>query len=144
MSAPPEIVHVVRQWVEKAEGDLRGARHMLKLENNCPFHIVCFLAQQCAEKYLKALLTLQSIPFPKTHELWRLFLMLKTGANLKLEKADLIIVTRYAADSRYPGEFDPLSRDDAEEAVAIAQDVRKAVRAKLPQAALRFGKRKTS
>ena len=42
---------------EVAEGDLRSAVNALELgDEDCPFETVGFHAQQCAEKYLKALL----------------------------------------------------------------------------------------
>src|SRR5579884_3145148 len=43
------------EWVEKAEGDLKVARR--EMEAGDPvWNVVCFLAQQCGEKYLKAFL----------------------------------------------------------------------------------------
>jgi len=69
MSARPETIREVSQWVEKAEHDLINARHSLRLKSRCPFDTVCFHAQQCAEKYLKALLVYESIKFPKNHDL---------------------------------------------------------------------------
>ncbi|MFQ5846629.1 MAG: HEPN domain-containing protein [Candidatus Methylomirabilales bacterium] len=68
MSVSPETLRVVRQWVEKAEEDLTTAEHTLTLRARCPLGTVCFHAQQCAEKYLKGLLTLLAVPFPRTHE----------------------------------------------------------------------------
>jgi len=59
----------VRQWIRKADHDLRNAEHTLTLQEDCPFDTVCFHAQQCAEKYLKALLVWTSTDFPKTHDL---------------------------------------------------------------------------
>lgn len=56
------------EWIEKAEGDLTIALR----EVNAPEPVwdgICFHAQQCAEKYLKALLEEQGIPFSKTHDL---------------------------------------------------------------------------
>ena len=56
MNEQPEITSVVRGWVEKAEHDLRNAEYVLSMEHDCPTDTVCFHCQQCAEKYLKALL----------------------------------------------------------------------------------------
>jgi HEPN domain-containing protein len=55
MPVPPEIREVVRRWITKAEHDLRIAEHALTLGEECPFDMVCFHAQQCAEKYLTSL-----------------------------------------------------------------------------------------
>ena len=49
-----EVVFVVRQWVQKAENDLKNAAHTLKLGVDGPTDTVCFHAQQCVEKYVKA------------------------------------------------------------------------------------------
>lgn len=55
-------------WVAKAEGDLdmarRALRGRIKHTDAAAFH-----AQQCAEKYFKALLVARSVEFPKTHDL---------------------------------------------------------------------------
>jgi HEPN domain-containing protein len=42
-----------RRWLEQAENDLRWAHHLLDAG---AYHLACFLAQQVAEKALKALL----------------------------------------------------------------------------------------
>jgi len=62
MTVRPKNEDLVRAWVLKAEHDL------LNIENNLaaqeiPWDTVCFHAQQCGEKYLKALLvSRKSIP----------------------------------------------------------------------------------
>ena len=68
-----QILATVREWVEKAEGDLENARLVLRVGERCPSETVCFHAQQCAEKYLKAYLTFRSLEFPKTHSIQKLF-----------------------------------------------------------------------
>lgn len=45
----------------QAKNDLTNAAHVLKLAAACPTDTVCFHAQQCVEKYLKALLVLDGI-----------------------------------------------------------------------------------
>ena len=64
-----ELLSVVRQWVQKAENDLKNAAYTLRMGKDCPTDTVCFHAQQCAEKYLKALLVLQGLDFPRTHDM---------------------------------------------------------------------------
>jgi HEPN domain-containing protein len=55
-------------WVSYAEEDLVMAKSALKRIK--PLTTAsCFHSQQCAEKYLKALLIAQNIEFPKTHDL---------------------------------------------------------------------------
>lgn len=56
MNEQPESHAAIRGWVAKAEHDLRNAEYVLTLTEACPTDTVCFHSQQCAEKYLKALL----------------------------------------------------------------------------------------
>ena len=136
MTVPPEILSLVRQWVKKAEEDLRTAEHTLTLEDDCPYGAVCFHAQQCAEKYLKALLVLHSIPFPKIHDLLELLPLVLKTITLSLELADVATVNRYAIEGRYPGDWEPITREDAEAAVKVARRIREEVRKHLPAVAL--------
>ncbi|MEK7765894.1 MAG: HEPN domain-containing protein, partial [bacterium] len=85
MSVPPDPARAVRRWVERAEQDLRNAEHTLMLREDCPLDTVCFHAQQCAEKYLKALLTHRSVDFPRTHHLEILAGLLPDGPRLGVE-----------------------------------------------------------
>jgi len=133
MNAPPETWNLVRQWIEKAEHDLRNAEHTLKLKKNCPFDTVCFHAQQCAEKYLKALLVARGIAFPKTHDLRAIIQLAPAEIELGLQMDLLFILTQYAVDARYPEEEEQITRQEAKQAVAVARQVREAVRANLPQ-----------
>ena len=59
----------VRDWVVKAEEDYEAARTLVRKRKPNLSNAVCFHAQQCAEKYLKAFLTCHRIAFPKTHDL---------------------------------------------------------------------------
>lgn len=68
----PRII-VLREWITKAENDLKNAAQAILLKDECPTDTVCFHAQQCVEKYLKAVLVLHGIPFPKTHDVAELF-----------------------------------------------------------------------
>lgn len=133
MNENPENLRAARQWVEKAEHDLRNAEHTLTLKEDCPFDTVCFHAQQCVEKYLKALLLVHSVDFPRTHDLRVLMQLVSLHRELGLEMSEMVALNRYTVEARYPGDWEPITRDDAEEAVAIARKARKAVRACLPK-----------
>jgi HEPN domain-containing protein len=65
MNAAPEVIHVVRQWLNKAEEDFTTAQYLLTLKEKCPFGIVTFHAQQCAEKYLKSAFDAACCAFPQ-------------------------------------------------------------------------------
>lgn len=135
MTLPPAY-DVARQWVEKAEHDLKTAEHTLTLKENCPYDTVCFHAQQCAEKYLKALLTLRGIAVQKTHDLTELLPRAPTDTRLEAFAGEVAELNPYAIETRYPGDWEPQTREDAERAVALARRLREAIRERLPKEVL--------
>lgn len=56
------------EWIDKAEGDWKVAQREMGAADPV-WNVTSFLAQQCAEKYLKAYLEERNIPFGKTHDL---------------------------------------------------------------------------
>jgi HEPN domain-containing protein len=56
------------EWVSKAEGNWSVASREMQIDNPV-YDIVCFLAQQCTEQYLKAFLEEHGVAFRKTHDL---------------------------------------------------------------------------
>ncbi|TWT46254.1 HEPN domain protein [Phycisphaerae bacterium RAS1] len=107
---------------------------------------VCFHAQQCAEKYLKACLHDAAVYFDKTHNLVKLLDQLVAlepdWAHLRPELQDL---TTHAVEVRYPGVF--ADRAMAKGAVATCNKVRELVRARLklePDSVGRTRKRKVA
>lgn len=117
-------------WAERAEEDYLMARSALRRKRPLAYS-ACFHAQQCAEKYLKALLVAKGLVFPKTHDLLVLRdLIEKSGVTIAVEAKQLQILSDYAVWTRYPGE-DP-TVEDAREAMAIAKSVRHFARRLLP------------
>lgn len=124
MNEQPEVLCLVRQWVGKAEEDLTNAEYTLTMRENCPFSTICFHAQQCVEKYLKALLTQYGEAFPRTHDLLELVRLMPGPVKMGLRLREISLINRYAVEARHPGNWEPITRADAEEAVVIAQEVR--------------------
>jgi len=75
---------ITREWIVKADNDLKTASHTLKMPKGCPTDTVCFHAQQCVEKYLKAFLVWKGIDFPKTHDIEHLVSLLPENIWLRL------------------------------------------------------------
>jgi len=112
-----------REWAEYAEEDLIMAKSALRRSR--PLTIgSCFHSQQCAEKYLKAILVSQSIEFPKTHDLLILnTLCTSAGIFTGFTKDDLGRLSGYAVRSRYPG--NQPTAEEAKDALDIAMNIRK-------------------
>ena len=137
MSDPsPEIVQLVAQWVRYAEEDLRNATYTLTMPENCPYSTVCFHAQQAVEKYNKALLVSRSIHFPRIHDIDELSRCLPSEIHFPLSAEQRQTLTDYAIVSRYPGEWEPLDRTEADEAIAMARQIRALIRKHLPDESL--------
>ncbi|MGH8590083.1 MAG: HEPN domain-containing protein [Gammaproteobacteria bacterium] len=134
MPANEQVLIVVRGWIEKAENDLKTAILTLRAGEECPADTVGFHAQQCAEKYLEALLTARGIDFPKTHDLGEPVARIIPGISVGLSAED---ERAYATVTRYPGAYEPVSLGEARRAVALARRIRGAVRRQLPKEALR-------
>jgi HEPN domain-containing protein len=124
---------IVREWITKAENDLKTASHTLKMRRGCPTDTVCFHAQQCVEKYLKALLAGKGIDFPRTHDIEHLVALLPESIWLRLGIEDQRRFTAYATATRYPGDYEPIPLAEAKQSVKIARRVRKELRSLLPK-----------
>lgn len=99
------VIAVVREWLEKADNDLRNAVHTLTLGAEGPTDTVCFHAQQCVEKYLKAFLVFIEIDFPKTHDIEELMNLIPDRYRPELSIQDQRRLTAYATVTRYPGGY---------------------------------------
>ncbi len=136
MPEKDSFLRMGRRWASKAEDDLKAARHLLALERRCPTEIVCFHAQQCVEKYLKAVLVAHHIEFTKTHDIAVLVGLLPGAVHVDLDAAEQEQLTDYAVTARYPGDDESISLVEARRAVTIARRVREALRRYLPASAL--------
>ncbi len=93
------------EWIEKAEKDFATAGREMRVRKLPNYDAVCFHAQQCVEKYLKAFLQEKNTPFGKTHNLIILFeLILPIEASWERIRPQLQILNGYAVEVRYPGE----------------------------------------
>ena len=133
MKPPEEIkIEFTREWVRKAEIDLKTAEHLGKSGTDF-MEGAAFHSQQAAEKYLKAFLVWHQIEFPKTHDIEALLRLVGKADNRIAEVLrDAVALTPYGVDYRYPGDYPEVGRIDAEKALRLADQVRKEVRTRLP------------
>ncbi|MGD8405802.1 MAG: HEPN domain-containing protein [Anaerolineales bacterium] len=118
------------EWVSKAEGDFATAGREVRARKMPNYDAVCFHGQQCAEKYLKAVLQENNIPIPKIHFLLELLAMiLKFDSSYEFLKADLEVLENYSVRYRYPGISSDLQ--EAKGAYNAAKAVRAFIRQKL-------------
>ncbi len=114
------------EWVEKAEGDYTTVQ-LLQQSPISSKDVICFHAQQCIEKYLKAWLQEANIPVLRTHNLEELLnLIVPTIPDWRSWQSDFSALSEHAVDFRYPGKS--TTAENAEHAVKTFNIVRQAVR----------------
>ena len=114
---------LIQAWCEKGRRDFITAQNSLLDTKEIFPDIICFHAQQAAEKYLKAYLVFLEQDFPKTHALEDLVVIASskdpTCRNIFTVACNL---TPYAVEVRYPDSPSPLP-EDAREAVHAAKAI---------------------
>ena len=111
------------RWLRYAREDLRTAQALLRdLESLIPRH-ACWLAQQAAEKAIKALFVRAQIDFPRTHDLDLLWGKLPAATRAAISSEALADLSEWAVESRYPGDWPDAGAADAREAVSAAANV---------------------
>ena len=117
---------ITEEWIVKAEKDYLVAMRELSARPLAG-EAVCFHAQQCIEKYMKAILQENEVEFEKIHDL---NVLLGQCVNFlpKLEsfRGELVRLSTYAVDVRYPG-FD-VTEEEARECSEIMERTRKVIR----------------
>src|SRR3954452_18617590 len=117
------MLPTTREWVSKAEGDYDVVSLLLRSRKRSRYDPICFHAQQCVEKYLKARLTDAAIKFGKTHDLpFLLNLAVAIEPSWSRFSAAFAILTQWAVLPRYPGM--DANRNDARTAVHTCRGFR--------------------
>ncbi len=121
MSVDERLLEVQR-WLRYAQEDMAAAEVMLEQTAIAPRH-ACWLAQQAAEKALKAVLVFLQIDFPRRHDLDALRNLVPDGWQLKDNHPDLAELTEWAVEARYPGDWPEATLENARSAVEQAKGV---------------------
>jgi HEPN domain-containing protein len=96
---------IAAEWVAKAEGDFAMMERECRAQENPNYDGICFHAQQCAEKYLKARLCEADISFSKIHDLVALLEQaLDAEPEWETFRENLAYLSDFAVTFRYPGE----------------------------------------
>lgn len=111
-----------QRWLRWANEDLVAAGHNAADAEIAP-RVACGLAQQAAEKAIKALLVAADVDPPKSHNLLRLARMLTEERARLLLEVDLEELTRWAIEGRYPEDLDEATANDATRAVELAREI---------------------
>lgn len=115
-----EVEELTRQWIIKAQHDLKDAENNLSSKE---FYTdtICFHCQQACEKLLKGYLFYNKIKFERTHNLEVLLHQcIALDKSFETFKDTLPTLTPYAIEMRYPDDFAEPTIEEAREAYDIA------------------------
>lgn len=99
---PDPVSDLTREWLRRAEHDLRVAKYLLTMPA-LPPESIGFHAQQCAEKALKGFLTFRRISFERRHDLnYLIDLCASVDRDFEQLRAEADELTPYAVEYRYP------------------------------------------
>ena len=111
-----------QSWLIRARSNLALAK--AEQPTDVVLEDICFNAQQAAEKALKAVLQFNGIAFRFVHDINELITTLERGGVSVPEAVkDAVILSGYAVETRYPGDYEPVSEEEARQAVRYAEQV---------------------
>jgi HEPN domain-containing protein len=116
-----------REWTHKAEEDFLAASALSRKRKRPVWNVVCFHAQQCVEKYLKARFEEAGLNIPRTHDLLHLLNLATSVEPLwsSYQRA-FSLLTSYAVQTRYPG--CSVTKSEAQRALVFCRQFRKEAR----------------
>jgi HEPN domain-containing protein len=107
------------EWLNRAKSSLALAKQR---SSEIYLEDLCYQSQQAAEKAIKAVYISKKLVFPYIHDIAQLLASLdNSGVNIPREIKSASKLTLYAAQTRYPGLENPVSEEEYEEAVALAE-----------------------
>ena len=117
------------EWLKRAHSSLELAK--FSDNESVYYEDLCYQAQQAAEKGLKALLIFYGIEPERTHNLFILLQELENYTELNDEIRDVLKLYNFAVQTRYPGDYIAIEKEEYEQSVIIAEKCLKWIEEKL-------------
>jgi HEPN domain-containing protein len=116
------------KWLQRAKSNMACTKSG-RVSPRHTFEDLCYDAQQAVEKAFKSVCIIHEIVFPKTHNIAYLIELLeKGGVEIPENLQNAKILTGYAVETRYPGDYEPVDEDGLKKAIEIAKKVLKWVK----------------
>ena len=116
------------EWLKRAKSNMARAK-LGRVSPDILYEDLCYDAQQAVEKAFKSACIIHEIVFPKTHDIAYLIELLeKGGVKVPENLQNAKILTGYAVETRYPGDYEPVDKEDIRKAIEIAKEVLKWVK----------------
>ncbi len=126
-----KTIETAKQWIAKGDHDLGTAKitwlHIPEYLDTVTFH-----CQQAVEKYLKSYLIFKSVTFRFSHDLiYLLELIVIEDTDFETYFNIVSELQSYAVEVRYPNETIFLTKDQVENAMKIAKEIRTLITGKM-------------
>ena len=109
------------EWLNRALSNLERA-NLGKQNESIYYEDLCFDCQQSVEKSFKALLIFNQIEFPYVHSISKLLEIIEAhGITIPNIVRDSVILSEYAVETRYPGDYEPVNKEEYLTALKIAK-----------------------
>ena len=112
---------VAKTWLDYARKDFELAS--IESPPEGVLDLLCFHAQQAAEKALKAVLILHSGAAPRTHDIAILLERIEAFSVIPPDVRRASRLNEYAVWTRYPGDAEPVLEEEYREALGLAREV---------------------
>ena len=109
-----------KSWLERARSSHEISKAEMK--DYIFYEDLCYQSQQAVEKALKGLLIYYGVDPEFTHNIGLLLNKLESFTEIPENIKTATNVTKYAVITRYPGEYDEVTKSDYEESVKIARN----------------------
>ena len=107
-----------KTWLDRAKSSLAISKN--KPDDGIFYEDLCFQAQQAVEKALKGLLIFYKVDPEKTHNLVLLIKELSKYTDIPEEINETAILNDYAVQTRYPGDYTPITEEEYNNAILLA------------------------
>jgi len=107
-------------WIERAKSSLEISK--IAVNDNVYYEDLCYQSQQAVEKGLKGLLIYYEFEPEFTHNIGILLDKLEKFVKIPEYIKEAINLTKYAVITRYPGEYDEITKEKYQESVNIAKN----------------------
>ena len=107
-------------WIERAKSSLEISK--LAVNADIYYEDLCYQSQQAVEKALKGLLIYYGVEPEFTHNIGILLNELEGFTEIPENIKETTRLTKYAVITRYPGEYDEITKEAYEESIKTAKD----------------------
>ena len=108
-----------KEWIKRAKQSYYVAKAVID-EDDC-YEDLCYQAQQAVEKALKGLIIFYGVEHEHTHVIKKLITELKKHTVVDKEVEQANSLTDYAIKTKYPDDYDEISKAEYDQAIMIAK-----------------------